>query len=313
MGPDPRVEIALATWHGAAHLGSQLASLERQTVQDFRLVVRDDGSGDGTVPLLRAWIARRARGDLLIEDGRGRLGIIGNFSAALSATRAPVVFLCDQDDVWDPDKIERTLAAMAQAQARHGPQAPLLVHGDARMVAADGRPLHPSFAASMGLDLAHGGELRRLLLRNAVTGCTVAVNRELLSLALPVPAAAIMHDWWLGLVAAGCGHVVAMPGACLDYRQHAGNALGAASGRLWHLLRRYASPGAIRSRFARISAQAEALAERCGARLPAADLSAVSELARLPRYGWWARRGVLIRHRLRLPGLGRRLAAWLLM
>jgi hypothetical protein len=66
-----------------------------------------------------------------------------------------------------------------------------------------------------------------LLTQNFVTGCTVLVNRPLLERALPIPESAVVHDWWLALVAASCGHLLYVDWPTVAYRQHDSNAIGA--------------------------------------------------------------------------------------
>ena len=78
----------------------------------------------------------------------------------------------------------------------------------------------------MRLD-AQQTEVARFLTRNSVTGCATAFNRALMKIATPVPEAALMHDWWLGLIASAFGQVLTEETCLVDYRQHAGNTLGA--------------------------------------------------------------------------------------
>src|SRR5690606_34530724 len=67
----------------------------------------------------------------------------------------------------------------------------------------------------------------RMLVSNTVTGCTSLFNEKLARTATPVPNDAVMHDWWLALVASALGAIHTIEEPLLDYRQHGGNTLGA--------------------------------------------------------------------------------------
>jgi glycosyltransferase involved in cell wall biosynthesis len=224
-----RVVIVLATYNGAPWLEAQVRSLQAQDHAGWRLLVRDDGSSDGTPALLERLAREEPR--LTVLGAPGRLGVIANFGALLEAARAAgadYVFPCDQDDEWRPDKLSRALAEMARLEARHGRGAPLLVHSDLEVVDEALRPLHPSFLAFQGLRHEGRDPLRVLLVQNFVTGCASLLNRALLELALPVPAGCIMHDWWVAQCAAARGAIGFLPEAAVRYRQHAANQVGAA-------------------------------------------------------------------------------------
>lgn len=156
-----------------------------------------------------------------------RLGVVQNFSLALSLCSRRYVALSDQDDVWLPDKLATALAAMHKGEAAYGASCPLLVYSDLTVVSADLRPISASFMRSKGLCNASPHDaLTILLTQNFATGSTMLVNRPLLERALPIPEEAVFHDWWLALVAASCGHVLYVDHPTVAYRQHDSNALG---------------------------------------------------------------------------------------
>jgi glycosyltransferase involved in cell wall biosynthesis len=212
------VEILLATYQGERFLRAQLDSLLRQTHADWRVLARDDCSGDGTVSILREYAARYPDLFFLVPSSK-RLGAMGNFTVLLEISRAPHVMCCDQDDQWFPDKVARTLARMRALEAQHGEATPLLVHGDAQIPGG-------TFHHLRGLR-PDDARVSRLLVQNMVLGCTTMANRALLARALPLPAQARMHDHWLALVAGATGHIGYIDAPLMTYRQHAQNAVGA--------------------------------------------------------------------------------------
>ncbi len=221
------VEILLPVWNGTPFLGELLESLRSQTHEDWILRVRDDGSTDHTREVLVH--AAEQDGRIRIEaNDAGRLGACGSFAWLLeSASGDPdYVMFCDQDDFWFPEKIEKTVAAMHKAEQESGGAMPILVHTDLTVTDAGLNPIDESFWRYSGLRPKRT-KLNQLLMQNPATGCTVMINRALRELALPIPFEAVMHDWWLALVASGFGRIVHISEPTVFYRQHGGNDTGA--------------------------------------------------------------------------------------
>lgn len=219
--------ILMATYNGADHIEEQLDSVARQTHRAWVLLVRDDGSTDGTVELLRRRAADDERIRLLASASVGPMGPAQNFGQLIAeGLRTPnnLFFLCDQDDVWEASK----LATLAQCFPQFGEEAtPLLAHSDLSVVDTHSRTLHPSLVRLTKSNPFSNDPLAYLLTRNFVTGCAVACNRRLLEIASPLPEKAMMHDWWLALVAAAGGQIRYTPEPLVRYRQHGGNTIGA--------------------------------------------------------------------------------------
>ena len=239
----PLVTVVLATYNGERFLPEQLASLAAQTHPPERLVLRDDGSSDGSVQIVRAW-AQHA-GVALQEVGGPRLGPARSFLTALQAAEPADLYLfCDQDDVWKSDKIERALGLVPWGDSAP----PALCATRLEVVDAQLGFLRLS-ALPEGLSFASA------CCESLLTGCTMAFNRafrDLLVRALPEQAA--MHDWWCYLLASGAQGAMLYfdPTPTVLYRQHGANTLGAGPvgwSALRARLRRFAGPdSAMRSR-----------------------------------------------------------------
>lgn len=229
---DKPVCIILASYNGAAYIGTQIASIQAQTFRDWHLYVRDDGSTDNTVIQVEALAAADDR-ITLVQNLPGRKGAIGNFAALMqhvSICGASYVFFSDQDDFWLPHKLATQLAALQQLEDQYGVGTPLLVHSDLAVVNQYLQPLSDSFIASSHLCPAQA-DMGVLLAQNQITGCATLINRALLEVACPLPDAVRMHDWWVAFLAAGCGKIGYLPHALIQYRQHQGNAVGALAAR----------------------------------------------------------------------------------
>jgi glycosyltransferase involved in cell wall biosynthesis len=222
-----RIYVLLGTYNGARYIDAQIRSILAQTVTDWTLLARDDGSTDGTLESLTRFANADSRVQVIADD-RENLGCVGNFSRLAEIAceqNARYVMFADQDDIWALDKVERTLNRMRAAEEQSGIGVPILVHTDLELVDQNDRALHPSFMAFQKIHHEARNPLKTLLVQNFVTGCTVMVNRSLLVLGTPIPADALMHDWWLAACASACGSIEFVPHPTMAYRRHGGNAV----------------------------------------------------------------------------------------
>jgi len=216
-----RVSVALCTHQGERWIEEQLRSILDQTVPVAEIVVGDDASTDRTLEIVRA-VASETDVPIRIRHHEVALGVAGNFADAIGATSGDVVALSDQDDVWHPDRLERLLPHL---------EGVALVHSDARLIDADGRPLGATLADSLEMSpweraaMTEGRAVEALLRRNLVTGATAIMRRDAAVASLPIPAGWI-HDEWIAMHAALGGGVRFVPEATIDYRQHGSNQIG---------------------------------------------------------------------------------------
>ena len=180
---------------------------------DLHVLVRDDGSKDATLDLLEAY---EGQGKLQLVRGRNE-GAVPSFLDALAQVpdRADYVALCDQDDVWHPDKLSRALDKLQD----RSPDQPLLYCSEYLFCDADMVPVEPSHHNVRGLDFS------LLLYENMASGNTMLFNRRLLDMAKAAGKQDVyQHDWWLALTAAAFGTIVFDDFICLDYRRTGRNA-----------------------------------------------------------------------------------------
>ncbi len=275
-GPEPRqgaVTVVMAVFRpDAAHLQAQLASIAGQSLRPSLLVavIADLASG----PLVADLAGQLGLPCSLVTPQQGldapRAFAAGLAEAVRLTTPGTLIALADQDDIWHPSRLARGAALLADPAVS-------LVHSDARVVDAEGKVMHRSLFALERRQRRPG--LRDLLLRNTMTGMTMLFRRELAELSLPFPAQAgvhFYHDLWLGLLATALGRVELIAEPLVDYRQHAGNAVGAVSqggARWWPRLNRSALHAWGR-RTATSYALARYLARAVQARISAAVLGA---------------------------------------
>jgi glycosyltransferase involved in cell wall biosynthesis len=309
----PTVEIALATYNAGPWLDPLLESLATQDFAAWRVLVRDDGSTDETPRRLSEWQNRLGERFAIVPgSGARNLGATGNFNAALEASAAPWVMMADQDDIWMPRKISRTLTAMRQAESKFGAGTPLAVFTDAEVMDGASVMIAPSYWRWNHIKLDRLNDLRRIAMDSPALGCTMMVNRALLDVALPIAGDVPYHDWWLGMAAAAFGRLIPLHEATIRYRRHGGNVtsdpyLGGAA--VARILR---SPVVPRQRLQRLigqtAAQSRAFVDRYREQLRPRDFAALDCLAGLPSRGPLERRLAIFRHGLwfssRLKNLG---------
>jgi hypothetical protein len=305
------VDILCATFNGGEFLRDFLQSLETQSHADWRLWVRDDGSSDDTAGIVRARAGENSRIRLACVAGAGeRLGAARSFAWLLEQLPrdATHVMFADQDDVWRPQKIERTLSAMRAAESELGAPTPLLVHTDLAVTDTALTELHPSFWTYSRVH-PEPATLRRLIAHNVTTGATIMMNRALTDLVGSPPAEMVMHDWWCACVAAAFGRVIAVNESTVLYRQHGANAVGARDQRLslagvpGAILARRGTTAEFRRGLDQTATQARGFLARYGDALSDADRRFLEAYGQIPQRGFMRRKIDLLRYRV-LPDHG---------
>lgn len=227
--------IVLAAHDGERFIADQIESIRNQDHKDWVLLIGDDGSSDGTLSVIDRYAERDPRIEVSSYSGEPVGSPMRNFSRLLEEAHsrgARHVLCCDQDDVWLPRKFSTVLTAFEEFEKDDG--TPLLIHHDLEVVDENRKPIAASYWRSMRISPGTESSPGRLLSRNEVTGCAMACNRALLAVALPVPEAAVMHDWWLALCAAFMGKLRFVDDTLVRYRQHGSNVIGAKS--FWRCL-----------------------------------------------------------------------------
>lgn len=217
------VTVALCTFNGARYLGAQLDSLVRQTRLPDEVVVRDDGSTDGTQEIISAW-SSRVPFPVTVSHNSHRLGIPGNFWAALGDARGEIIALCDQDDVWHPERLERSTEVLDDDVTIGG------TFTNGWCIDAAGCRSGPKLWDVAGFTTAErarfsaGHELSVLVDHPVVTGTTLTFRRELRESFFPWPM--IPHDYWISVAIATQRRLVMIDEPLVQYRLHDANTIG---------------------------------------------------------------------------------------
>lgn len=299
----PTVDIALTTCNGEKYLPELLQSIEQQTYRRWNLIVGDDVSTDKTIEILTDFAVSHPD-KVTILSSTERTGVTANFSRILKAGNAAYAMPADQDDIWLPNKIEITLQRSRTIESETEEGTPVLVHTDAIVTNENGENLNHSLWQYQNFNPEYGLKLKNLMVQNVITGCTTLINRPLLSLALPIPSRSIMHDWWLGLVAAAFGKIDYINEPTLFYRQHADNQIGAKRWSTQHIANEAASGlDALRKRIHATQRQAEEFNARFAGHLRRNEQNVLDAYTQLNSRGAVTRRLIAARRRFHKCGM----------
>jgi glycosyltransferase involved in cell wall biosynthesis len=209
-----KVSVCMATYNGEKFIKRQLDSIIKQLKQEDEILIVDDGSKDQTVQVVQETYGNRIQ----VYVNEKNLGVIKSFEKAISLATGDILFLCDQDDLWEDNKVAEVLAAFTQKQAD------VVVH-DALVVDGELNIIHPSWNDYNHNNINQG--IFGNILKNAYTGAFMAFKRELVAEILPFPVQIEMHDQWIALVSMlKKKKIVFIEKPLMKYVRHGGNVTG---------------------------------------------------------------------------------------
>lgn len=208
-------DVVLCTYNGARHLSEQIDSIIRQTVPFNHIYILDDGSTDESVLLVKE---KYKLDNISIIVNPVNLGYALNFQNGYkNYVKSKYFALCDQDDIWYPQKAEYMLKALENTDSD-------LCYSDAQLIDDKGELL--------GIKLSELGKLgsintfeKKLCKDFPVTGATVFLRSEFIHKVPDVPIS-VPHDAWLSVIASLIGSINYVDQCLIGYRQHASNQIG---------------------------------------------------------------------------------------
>jgi len=289
-----QVDILLSTFNGADYLDEQLASIAAQDIDEWQLIIRDDGSTDDSVSIIKAFVLKYPDKVFFISDGSSRLGVVASYECLLAESRSQYIAFCDQDDVWLPDKLKKLTDCIQHLERINKPDMPVLVHSDLYVVNENLKELADSFWQYQKLNPKKMQSLERLLVQNCVTGCASLFNRSLREMVLPIPKDVIMHDWWISLIAISNGKIYHINSKTVKYRQYAGNVIGAKKWSFGYIMQSISrNRDLYKKSITKTRNQAKALLQ--SGKLSGEKAEIVSQYVDLYERGWLDKRMTLIR------------------
>ena len=210
-----KVSILLATYNGCDFLKEQLDSLLSQSRLPDEVVAIDDGSTDRTIDILKAYCPSFSDGrglSIIVNDAN--LGWKDNFRRGLSYCNGDLVFFCDQDDIWLPNKIEvyeRIFASRPDIDVLSSPY--MRFSGEYQIQSMRDEFKRCSIPRTIGECRAPHG-----------AGCTMAVRASYANRVSPFYPANMAHDYFFRQIALLEGCYAVMDDSSIYRRIHGGNA-----------------------------------------------------------------------------------------
>ncbi|MFC4323382.1 glycosyltransferase family 2 protein [Litchfieldia salsa] len=209
-----KVSVCMATYNGEGFIIRQLESVLKQLRSDDEVIIVDDCSKDQTVNVIKEKYESDQRVQLFVNQSN--FGVIKSFEKAISLAQGDIIFLCDQDDIWEDMKVQSVLATFES-------QNPTLVVHDAEVVDGKLEMIHSSWNTYNHNAIDQG--LLGNVVKNAYTGCMMAFKSDIVPSIIPFPKTIEMHDQWIALV---CmikkKKIIHLNEPLMKYVRHGGNA-----------------------------------------------------------------------------------------
>ena len=231
-----RISIALSIYNGEPYIKKQLESLIQQTRPADEVILIDDCSTDKTVEVVEQFVREHGLSHWALYQNRENQGYKGNFYRAMEHATGDLVFLCDQDDFWHPQKLQ-----ILERICQEHPEI-LSLSSSFRMVNAQGNPLEQreetegwSNHGLVPMEVPENGLIQipfsSILQYNMFPGCTTVIRRELKEQYLKTSHQQMPHDWELNLLAGSEDGLYFYNQPLIDYRIHGNNTIGQSSNR----------------------------------------------------------------------------------
>lgn len=209
----PLISVVMATYNGEKYIKKQLDSINMLKWPNLELVISDDGSTDNTLKIIKE---HHFKIPVKVVHNKNNHGLIGNFTNAFSYAKGAFFAMCDQDDIWEPDKLNILMERIDDFD---------IVFGN--MVVIDQNDnihpepiMHSEYEANRTMQY----DFIDYLPSNPMLGCASLMRREVVERALPIPNGFLYHDWWMVLNAIKYGKGVCfIDKPVLKYRQHSSN------------------------------------------------------------------------------------------
>ena len=204
------VSVAMAAYNGSNYIGEQIKTILPQLKEEDELIISLDPSSDDTERIIQE-ISKTDRRIKLIH-GKGQ-GLVRNFDNAIKHCKNDIIFLSDQDDLWNINKVDCVLKAF------QNPAVNVVVH-DAMVINEKKECMYTSFFNIRGC----GKGIIKNIVKNSYIGCCMAFRKDIKKYILPFPVNIPMHDQWIGLIGEITGRNMFVQKTLISYRRHKDNA-----------------------------------------------------------------------------------------
>jgi glycosyltransferase involved in cell wall biosynthesis len=307
------IEVLLATHNSGVYVNKMLASIKQQSYENLSLLIYDDASQDESSQIIRDF---EPKNDIKVQsfiNDKRPLGPVGAFNFLLQKSNAEYVAFADHDDVWFPNKIEKSMRRMLEAEKKYGKEIPIMVYSDMCVVDKNLNIINDSFFEYQNIN-PRNCSLNRLLLQNVPSGCTIVANRALADLVGKIPEHAVMHDHWISLVAAAFGKIIYLNEPTLHYRQHENNFYGASPYGWRYFYKKYRTGvDNIKERLYQNITHGKAFLDSYREILSPEQIEMLEAFSKLREKSWLEKRRILIKYKIFKSGWCRNLGTLLII
>ncbi len=210
---NPLISIVMATYNGEEYLEEQLESIKNLTYKNIEVIISDDNSTDSTMEILEKF---QKDYPCTIVKNTGKNGVNYNFENGLKLVKGEYIALCDQDDIWYPNKLEILLENIDDFD---------LIHSGVDLIDELGEPhSDKGKVAEYGKDYTSFVYFENFVVAGWVLGCTSLIKRELFKSSPDFVDEMFFHDWWLTIFAIKKGNGIKyVKDKTIQYRQHTNN------------------------------------------------------------------------------------------
>jgi glycosyltransferase involved in cell wall biosynthesis len=240
-----QVQILLSVYNGEKYLTEQIQSIINQTHQNWELLIKNDGSTDGSLSIINAFIKNHPSRIKLVSTLVGG-SATRSFMSMLPLVDAPYAMFCDQDDVWLPQKIDKSVKAIQKLEM----MSPIaLVYSDMEVVDTSLKTIYPSFLKQHQLNPNWSKQAYYVMAQSLAAGCTMVFTKKLIDELKPINDLLFQHDHWILIHAAYYGQIGFINENTLKYRQHDQNLVGAHGISIKYFIQKIRSLGLIVKRW----------------------------------------------------------------
>ena len=217
-----KISVVIATYNGEKYITEQINSILKQIGNYDQVIISDDCSSDKTCEIIKGFDDSR----IILIENKENIGVINNFEKTLERVNGDYIFLCDQDDVWLPNKVEVFCSYLKKYH---------IVQSDAFIVDESLKTTNQSYFELRGVKRG----FFKNLWKNNYMGCNMAFQKKILTIALPFPKNIPMHDLWIGLIGELFFKPVLITEKLLLYRRHSSNVSQSTSASPFSLARQF--------------------------------------------------------------------------
>lgn len=221
------ISVVIATYNGKKFIEQQLDSILNQSILVDEIIIVDDCSKDNTISVIRDYIKNKKIENIKLITSKKNVGYIKNFYNGLSLANGDLIFLCDQDDIWNKNKIEIISSKMNENSKIQVVNTSFniidtnnsiikLNHGEKNILITE-----KNIKDKKGFI-----DFEYIINKNIAPGCTMAITRNVRDMYIKNSNCCIPHDWELNIYGALCDGLFFLNEPLINYRIHNNNTSG---------------------------------------------------------------------------------------